>query len=310
MHARQRPDEAGPTDVLRARFARRDPSKQHVLGAVCLLLAAALAAVARGSDVQAQVQLAEPTIVWIPEGAFVFGADGRDIDYAVQLCQDENELAFADECIPERFAHERAGSRVYLRRFGLDRTEVSRARYAQCVAAGVCRPSRVDDADADLGAPSFPVAGVDAHDAARYCAFRGGRLPSEEEWEKAARGADDGRRFPWGSVYDSALANHGRPVLRTDDSDGYRGLAPVGVLGGRSPYGLADMAGNVWEWTSSRLRPLDRGSSARPGDRDSRLVVRGGSYLHPAVAMRVTARTWLDEGSERADLGLRCAYDP
>lgn len=273
-------------------------------------LGASLAAAALVGAVRAQVRLAEPAIVWIPEGAFVFGANARDIDFAVQLCQDENELALADECIPERFAHERPESRVYLRRFGLDRTEVSRAQYAACVAAGACRPSRIDDTDPELGAPLHPVAGINARDAARYCAFRGGRLPTEQEWEKAARGADDARRFPWGSAYDGRLGNHGRPILRADASDGHRGLAPVGVLEGRSPYGLADMAGNVWEWTRSRLRPVDVGPSVRPSDRDSRLVVRGGSFLHPAVSMRVTARTWLDERSERADLGVRCAYDP
>jgi formylglycine-generating enzyme required for sulfatase activity len=300
--------DGGTTDARTE--ARQMARRRRVLAGALLGASALLAATGTRSDVRAQVQLAEPSIVWIPEGAFVFGADARDIDYAVQLCQDENELAFADECIPERFSHERPGARVYLRRFGLDRTEVSRALYAQCVSVGLCRPSRVDDADVELGAPSFPIVGVDAIDAARYCGFRGGRLPSEHEWEKAARGADDARRFPWGNAYDGALANHGRPVLRADASDGYRGLAPVGVLGGRSPYGLADMAGNVWEWTASRPRPLDLGNSARPTDRDARLVVRGGSYLHPAVSMRVTARTWLDERSERADLGLRCAYDP
>ena len=263
-----------------------------------------------GQEVRAQQALEEPSIVWIAEGAFVYGADARDIDFAVQLCQDENDLSFADECIPERFAHERGDARVYLRRFGIDRTEVSRARYGQCVTAGICRPSRIDDEDPDPGAPAFPVAGIDARDAARYCAFRGGRLPTEQEWEKAARGSDDARRFPWGNVYDGALANHGRPILRPDASDGHRGLAPVGVLQGRSPYGLRDMAGNVWEWTSSRLRPIDRGASLRATDRDPRLVVRGGSFLHPAVSMRVTARTWLDEQSERADLGVRCAYEP
>lgn len=274
------------------------------------LVALALFALAT-SDVTAQLALIEAPIVWIPEGAFTRGLDRFDLDYAVQLCQDEHDLTLADGCGPERFASEVFPTeRGYLRRYGLDRTEVSRARYQQCVDAGRCAPSHVGDDDPELGAPSLPVVGIDGLEAARYCAFRGGRLPTEDEWEKGARGTDDGRRFPWGNVYDGGLANHGRPVVRPDASDGYRGLAPVGVLLGRSPYGLADMAGNAWEWTSSRLRPRDLGTSARAGDRDLRLVIRGGSYLHPAVSMRVTARSWLDQARYAADVGVRCAYDP
>jgi formylglycine-generating enzyme required for sulfatase activity len=276
-----------------------------------MLAPLAVTSVLATAHVTAQHAVIEAPIVWIPEGAFIRGADRNDVDYAVQLCQDEHDLTLADGCGPERFSNEEyVGGRVYLRRFGIDRTEVSRARYQQCVDAGVCAPSRVGDDDPELGAPSFPVVGVDGLAAARYCTFRGGRLPTENEWEKAARGTDDGRRFPWGLVYDGGLANHGRPVVRPDASDGYRGLAPVGVLLGRSPYGVADMAGNAWEWTSSRLRPIDLGTSARATDRDSRLVIRGGSYLHPAVSMRVTARSWLDEARHAADVGFRCAYDP
>ncbi len=262
------------------------------------------------TDGGAQQRVLPSPIVWIPEGAFTLGADGPDLEFAIQLCQDEHELTLADECGPERFVHETPPERVYLARFGLDRTEVSRASYQRCVAAGACAPSVVSDESPELGGPSLPVVGIDASDAARYCAFAGGRLPSEQEWEKGARGTEDRRRFPWGLVYDGGLANHGRPVLRPDASDGYTALAPVGVLGGVSPYGLRDMAGNVWEWTSSRLRPADRGPNARPADQDDRLVVRGGSYLHPAVSMRVTSRSWLSAQSERVDLGVRCAYDP
>lgn len=277
-----------------------------------LVIAAALTnASAIDSDhARAQQRIALAPIVWIPEGAFTRGADGLDVDYAIQLCQDEHELTLADGCGPERFQHETPAERVYLRRFGIDRTEVSRVQYQACVDAGRCSPSRVGDDDAEIGAARHPVVGVDGREAARYCAFRGGRLPTEDEWEKAARGTDDARRFPWGRVYDGGLANHGRPIVRPDASDGYLGLAPVGVLHGRSPYGVADMAGNVWEWTSSRLRPRDLGATARPTDRDLRLVLRGGSYLHPAVSLRVTARSWLDETSSANDIGVRCAYDP
>jgi formylglycine-generating enzyme required for sulfatase activity len=260
---------------------------------------------AGGNASRAQTSIAPASIVWIPEGAFVMGADAVDVAFAVQLCQDEHELTLADECGPERFAHETPPARVYLARFGMDRTEVSRADYQRCVAAGACAPARVaTDAPADA---RLPVVGIDAADAAAYCAFAGGRLPTEAEWEKAARGADDRRRFPWGEHYDGGLANHGRPPLRADASDGFVDLAPVGLFAGASPYGLRDMAGNAWEWTASRPRAADVGGPDRLADLR---VVRGGSYLHPAVSLRVTARAWLSERSARADLGVRCAYDP
>lgn len=274
-------------------------------GSLGLVVLAALPLGEAGT--RAQAPLTPPAIVWIPEGAFVMGADAVDVAYAVQLCQDEHELTLADECGPERFAHETPPARVFLSRFGLDRTEVTRAAYQRCVSAGACAPSLVADEDADLGAPNLPVVGIDAASAARYCAFAGGRLPSEAEWEKGARGADDRRRFPWGEVYDGGLANHGRPPLRADASDGFRALAPAGLLGGQSPYGLRDMAGNAWEWTSSTPRASDVGGADRLA---SLRVVRGGSYLHPAVSLRVTARAWLSERSARVDLGVRCAYDP
>lgn len=277
----------------------RAPARLAIVGAWTLL------ALAAAGGTRAQIMLAPPSIVWIPEGAFVMGADATDVGFAVQLCQDEHELTLADECGPERFAHETPPARVYLARFGMDRTEVSRQAHQRCVAAGVCAPSRVaTDASEDA---RLPVVGLDAAEAAAYCAFVGGRLPTEAEWEKAARGADDRRRFPWGTIYDGGLANHGRPPLRADASDGFVGLAPVGHFGGESPYGLRDMAGNAWEWTASRPRPVDVGGPDRIADLR---VVRGGSYLHPAVSLRVTARTWLSERSARADLGVRCAYDP
>ncbi|MBX7193543.1 MAG: formylglycine-generating enzyme family protein [Sandaracinaceae bacterium] len=286
----------------------RVPRSPRALAISALAIAVIAGAPARSVD--ADVRIEPASIVWIPEGAFTLGADRHDVDYAVQLCQDEHELTLVDACGPDRFANETWAERVYLSRFGLDRTEVSRAAYAQCVAAGLCGPSSIGDDDPELGQPSFPIAGITARDAERYCALHGGRLPSEAEWEKGARGTDDDRRFPWGLHYDGALANHGRPVLRPDASDGHRGLAPVGLLAGASPYGLRDMAGNVWEWTTSRLRPRDLGITARAEDHDARRVVRGGSYLHPAIALRVTSRSWLDERARRTDLGFRCAYDP
>ncbi len=284
-------------------------------GRVGLLLALALlsAGEALALDEPSVVTLERPDVVWIPEGSFVMGASWADVELAVQLCQDEHDLALADGCGPERFAHEGPARRVYLGRFGLDRDEVSRAAYARCVAAARCTPADPPRPPSPMSAEALartPVVGIDARDAERYCAARGGRLPSEAEWEKGARGADDARRFPWGSVYEPHLANHGRPIVREDASDGFAWLAPIGSLAGASPYGLRDMAGNAWEWTSSSPRPSDLGTIARSLDARALRVVRGGSYLHPATALRVTARAWVEERSRLADLGLRCAYDP
>src|SRR5258706_16107315 len=97
----------------------------------------------------------------------------------------------------------------------------------------------------------MPVAAITIEEAQAYCRFAGGRLPTEDEWERAARGSVR-NRFPWGRHYDPALANHGRAPLGPDPSDGFALAAPVGSFpAGASPYGLLDMAGNVWEWTSS-----------------------------------------------------------
>ena len=250
------------------------------------------------------IPIEAPSIVWIPRSVFVMGANSDDVAYAVQLCQDEHEFTLADECGPERFQHEAPPRRLHLGRFGLMRTEVTQAAYARCVGASRCAPSR--ETSEPLRGATLPVVGISAQDAADYCAFVRGRLPSEEEWELAARG-DTTRRFPWGRVYDGALGNHGRPPLRADASDGFAGLAPVASRPfNASPYGVLDLAGNAWEWTSSSPRIIDVGGADRLGDLR---VIRGGSFLHPAVSMRVTARMWIGERSVRADVGFRCAFD-
>ena len=243
-------------------------------------------------------------IVWIPEGSFTMGATADDVAYAVQLCQDEHEFTLADECGPERFQHETPPRRAHVGAFGLARTEVTQSAYLQCVSASRCAPSR--ETSEGLRGGQLPVVGISAVDAAAYCAFVRGRLPTEEEWEFAARG-DESRRFPWGRVYDAALGNHGRPPLREDHSDGFAGLAPVASQpANASPFGVLDLAGNAWEWTASSPRSVDVGGADRIG---SLRVLRGGSFLHPAVSMRVTARMWVSASSLRADVGFRCAFD-
>lgn len=250
-------------------------------------------------------------VVWIAEGEVTIGATSADIRHAILLCQDEHDLAVAEGCAGDRFAHEGPARRVHVPTFGIDRTEVTNAAWRRCVADARCVPSRIDDGDLRLAAPELPVAGVSAAEAEAFCAWAGGRLPSEIEWEKAARG-DGSRRFPWGRFYHARLANHGRPPLRPDPGDGFRWASPVGSFpDGASPYGLLDVAGNVHEWTASSPSATDF-ELLGYADQDPApyRVLRGGSWSHPAVALRVTSRAFLLASDARADVGLRCAYDP
>jgi formylglycine-generating enzyme required for sulfatase activity len=176
--------------------------------------------------------------------------------------------------------------------FRIDRTEVTRAMYGRCVAARRCKPLAVD-----LGAdPNLPVTSVNWNEARAFCAFAGGRLPSEDEWEKAARGGD-GREFPWGKDLDCAHANWGN-FENEGPCAGKNPGKPVDVGSypqGASPLGVLDMAGNVWEWVADKY------------DRDpSRRVVRGGSCCSYFVEPRSANRNAWDPSHRDSDLGFRC----
>lgn len=254
-----------------------------------------------------------PSIVWLSAGEFVMGASDREIAYAVELCLRSRPLPIRSltpdtdgACAPRRFVYEAPRRREHTDAFGIDRTEVTHRAWRRCVTAGRCPPSRVRDDDARLAAPDMPVTGVTFDEAEAFCAWAGGRLPTEREWERAARG-DRRHRFPWGRLYNARLANHGRSPTGPDDADGFALAAPVGSFpDGASPHGLLDMAGNAWEWTASEPGDDDVGLGA---DASVFRVVRGGSWAQPPELMRVTARAWIPAGEHRSDLGFRCAYD-
>lgn len=261
--------------------------------------------------------------VLIPAGAFLQGSTADERQVAVRMCLTEGGGAL---CGLAAFADEAPARRVRLAAYRMDRTEVTTLAYERCVRAGVCAPSRVAPDDARFRRPDVPVVGVSFHDAEIYCAWTGGRLPTEAEWERAARGAD-GRRFPWGNGWNPHLANHAEiGELRSRELDGFRYLAPVGSFpAARSPFGLDDVAGNVYEWvldhyaeytlpaganTASEegvapgLVYAPRGPAAGP-DR----VVRGGSWRTPGVWTRAAARQRQPEGARELDVGFRCAED-
>jgi len=154
-----------------------------------------------------------------------------------------------------------------------------------------------------LGRDDHPVVQISQRDAAAFCRWLGLRLPSEEEWEVAARGRD-GRRYPWGDAPPRQAAPHRANFgsvhcCAPDAADGFAGTAPVGRYpDGASPFGLLDMAGNVWEWTGSA-------ADERPGH----VVLRGGGWGNDAYGLRVSYRHTNPPDIGLDMVGVRCAAD-
>jgi len=176
--------------------------------------------------------------------------------------------------------------------FCMNRTEVTTAAYAACVKAAKCTPADTGDpCNAGVaGREQHPINCVDWNQADAYCKAQGLRLPTEEEWEYAARGTD-GRIYPWGNAAPSDQLCWNRFGDGKPNS-----TCPVGAYPkGRSPFDLDDMSGNVWEWTSS---PYD----------DSRRVYRGGGWdgVVPSL-VRSAYRFWLEPSFRFGNLGFRCA---
>lgn len=228
---------------------------------------------------------------------------------------------------------------VTLTPFCIDRTEVTVAAYRACVGHGCTTPSAFHDAqgDPDAGvdedvacnweAPGrelHPINCVEWSQATAYCAFRGAALPTEAQWEFAARGAS-GRAFPWGDEVPtpshanlcgaecaSYATEHGLSAWRAIGGwrDPFATTAPVGSFrAGATPEGVLDMAGNVEEWTGSYYTPYPGASgwAAAPGAR----AWRGGSFCtYLPQTVRGAARGWSLLQDRHYDLGFRCATRP
>ncbi len=210
-----------------------------------------------------------PQMILIPAGEFLFGVE-------------KIAMNMRDQIPPETLT---------LPAFHIDAHEVTNGQYAQFVeATGHTVPDHWADGKPPEGKEDHPVVMVTYPDASAYCEWSGKRLPTEMEWEKAAR-CTDGREFPWGSLIGSARCNcHELKV---------NGTTPVHRFPkGQSPYGVWDMVGNVWEWTSDWY---DNGKSLR--------VVRGGSFNLSSNNIRCTVRYGIASERKRPYCGFRCVRD-
>ena len=212
-------------------------------------------------------------MVSIPGGEFLMG------------CNEQVDSECEDNEKPQR--------QINLPAFKIDKTEVTVEAYRKCVDAKHCTLPKTGGRGScnwDMSErEKHPINCIDWNQAAAFCAWVGKRLPTDAEWEKAARGTD-GRVYPSGNAWDITKANV------YESYDGYKDTAPVGSFpAGASPYGALDMAGNVWEWTAD----WERNGETRS--------LRGGSWVDLPRRARTSRRIGTLPISRLDDVGFRCA---
>ena len=247
--------------------------------------------VAFSSAAKAQTAPENPApegMVLVAAGEFWMGTDEADRS---DNNQRDNVPLTANDARPRHRAKTGA--------FWIDKTEVTCAQYQKfCAATGIPTPPDWTGGNFPEGKADFPVTRVNWYEASAYARWAGKRLPTEAEWEHAARG-EDGRQFPWGSNWDGnrAVAGNEGP------------LAVGSHPNGASPFGALDMAGNVFEWTSSWFDAYPKSPTTQPDFGTKFKVVRGGAWM----GSQILAATWhraVNRPQSRTEwIGFRCVKD-
>jgi formylglycine-generating enzyme required for sulfatase activity len=258
----------------------------------------------KAGDTRLSAQDGSPQI-YIPAGEFIMGST-------------EVEAGLSFDQTPKH--------QVALSAYWIDRYEVSNSMYQACVAAGACR-APVTSASSTrkhyYGNPDYggyPVVWVTWEDAFTYCGWAGRRLPSEAEWERAARGDNGLSNYPWGSLPPTGEqanycdANCGYDWKDNQVDDGFEDASPVDYFSsGASLYGLLNMAGNVWEWVYDfyaedyyRNSPLKNPFGPETG---TERVLRGGSFESSAEDIRSANRFHFSQDAATSSFGFRCVQD-
>jgi eukaryotic-like serine/threonine-protein kinase len=254
-------------------------------------------------------------MAYAPGGEYTMGSTEEDVDSLMRMCR-----GWGWRCNRTSFEMEQPAHMVALNGFWIDRTEVTNRQYGKCVEAGACRAPATK---CDWGEPTYgdaskrdhPVVCVSWYQAQDYCAWAEARLPTDSEWEYAARG-EKRSVYPWGNEFDCARVNSDEEPPEDKFSpggrgcDGYKQTSPAGAFpAGASWCGALDMAGNVWEWVADwyETYPSERQLNPTGPSSGWAKVLRSGTWFHNPFGVRSADRDYSRPKLAWGVIGFRCA---